>query len=549
MELVTSLPPTIATLLEEAMRSERAGQRELARRRYESVLYLLRDGDGPTASAVLRRVARTYIDDGQFDAAIDVAAAAHAVAEALGEDSEIAHAINMTATAHWQRGDLESAERLYRDARVVAVRARDERLQAMIAQNLGTIANMRGDLAGALEHYGASLATYRALGDADQYLGLVLNNMGMAFAHLEQWEQAETTFDEALLHCESMGDAASRRMVQVNLTSMWIARRDFLRAEELCRAVLPAAVEADDQRALGETYKHLGIIARTHGRHGEAEERLADAYTNAMGREDLLLAAETAREQAELYETMGRNRDTLQSLSLSHRLFTKLRAERNLADLATHVDRLEGRFYDLVRRWAHTIESKDEYTLNHCERVADYACALARDVGYDEMTMFWFRMGAVLHDVGKVVVPSEILNNPGPLTADERVLMERHAAAGAELLRDIDFPWDVLPMVRGHHERWDGTGYPDKLAGDAIPLAARITCVADVFDALTTDRPYRPAYSRDEAIAMMREDSGRHFDPELLERFERIMSRFKPRRHLNEGRSTRDVRRPGLTAN
>src|SRR5205823_7633796 len=127
--------------------------------------------------------------------------------------------------------------------------------------------------------------------------------------------------------------------------------------------------------------------------------------------------------------------------------FTQLRAQRNLADVAAHVARLESRFYDVVRRWAQTIESKDAYTLNHCERVADYACALARDVGFDDMTLFWFRMGAVLHDVGKIVVPSEILNKPGPLDADERAVMERHAAAGSDLLCNIDFPWDILPMI------------------------------------------------------------------------------------------------------
>ena len=117
---------------------------------------------------------------------------------------------------------------------------------------------------------------------------------------------------------------------------------------------------------------------------------------------------------------MGKNRETLQSLSLSHRLFTKLRAQRNLADVKRRVGRLETRFYDVVTRWAHNIESKDAYTLGHCERVADYSCALARDVGFDEMTMFWFRIGALLHDVGKIVVPSEILNKPGPLSAEER---------------------------------------------------------------------------------------------------------------------------------
>jgi putative nucleotidyltransferase with HDIG domain len=155
--------------------------------------------------------------------------------------------------------------------------------------------------------------------------------------------------------------------------------------------------------------------------------------------------------------------------------------------------------------------------------VADYACALARDVGFDDITMFWFRIGALLHDVGKIVVPIEILNKPGRFTPEEREIMERHAPAGAELLADIDFPWDILPMVRGHHERWDGTGYPDKLAGENIALSARITCLADVFDALTTDRPYRPGFTRDEALKMMAADSGKLFDPELFVHFDRVI--------------------------
>jgi putative nucleotidyltransferase with HDIG domain len=224
---------------------------------------------------------------------------------------------------------------------------------------------------------------------------------------------------------------------------------------------------------------------------------------------------------------MGKNRETLQSLSLSHRLFTQLRAQRNLADVKRRVSRLETRFYDVVTRWAHNIESKDAYTLGHCERVADYSCALARDIGFDEMTMFWFRIGALLHDVGKIVVPSEILNKPGPLSTEERRVMERHAAAGSDLLGDIEFPWDILPLVRGHHERWDGRGYPDRLAGDDIALSARIVCIADVFDALTTDRPYRRAFTLDEALTMMTKDVGAMFDPEIFPRFERVIRTMK----------------------
>ena len=102
--------------------------------------------------------------------------------------------------------------------------------------------------------------------------------------------------------------------------------------------------------------------------------------------------------------------------------------------------------------------------------------------------------------------------------------MERHPVAGVELLRDVEFPWDVIPMIRGHHERWDGHGYPDGLSGESIPLAARILCVADVFDALTTHRPYRRAFETPDALRLMEADAGRQFDPAILARFLRIMS-------------------------
>jgi putative nucleotidyltransferase with HDIG domain len=536
-------PHPLAVLLDQAQAAERAGRREIARRRYENVLFLLGREDGAHASAILRRIARTYVDDGEYDAAMDCAAAARAVSEALGETSGVAHAINIIAVAHWQRSDLEAAESLYKQALEVAHDARDDRLEAMIHQNLGIIANMRGDLTAALGYYSVSLETYRSIGDASQYVGLVLNNMGMAYTQLERWTEAQSAFRDALTSCDAAGDLASRRMVNVNLTDMWLAKGDVSRARDLTQTVFVEATKADDQRAIGESHKHLGIIARERRDLSEAERQLQAAYDNAMAREDLLLAAETAREQAELYEMLGRNRDTLNALTASHRLFTKLRAERSLADLARRVDRLESRFYNVVRRWAQTIESKDAYTLGHCERVAEYACALARDVGIDDMTMFWFRIGAVLHDVGKTAVPSEILNKPGPLTPDERAVMETHAAIGSDLLKEIEFPWDVLPVIRSHHERWDGGGYPDRLAGDAIPLAARITCVADVYDALTTDRPYRKGFSRNEAFDMMRADAGRAFDPDLIPRFERVMRMVNPLLRPTPAHSMRPVRR------
>jgi len=523
----SALAPAVAALIEEAQRSERAGQREIARRKYETALYLLRPGDGATATAIVRRIARAYIDDGQSDAALDCLAAALGMSECLDETSGRAHALNLMAISHVLRGGLEEAESLYAAALAEATAAHDEHLMAMIAQNLGIIASMRGDLVAALDHYASSLVTYRTAG-LSEYLGPVLNNMGMAYTRLERLDEAQAAYDEAVIHCAAAGDAPHRLLALANSTDLWIARGDVDRAAALCQTVLGEATAAGDQRALAETHKQLGVIARMRGDLAESDKQLATAYDNAMRREDLLLAAETVSEQAELFERMGKNRETLQALSLSHNLFTKLRAQRNLADLKKRIGRLETRFYDVVISWAQTIESKDVYTRGHCERVAEYACALARDVGFDDITMFWFRIGALLHDVGKVSVPSEILNKPGRLTDEERTIMEGHAAAGSELLRDIDFPWDVLPLVRGHHERWDGKGYPDKLAGEDISLSARIVCVADVFDALTTDRPYRRGFTHDQALSMMAADTGTMFDPDLFPRFARIIRAQAP---------------------
>jgi HD-GYP domain-containing protein (c-di-GMP phosphodiesterase class II) len=151
---------------------------------------------------------------------------------------------------------------------------------------------------------------------------------------------------------------------------------------------------------------------------------------------------------------------------------------------------------------------------------------LARDVGMDEHTLLWFRMGALLHDVGKIDVPQEILNKPSALTEEELAVMREHPARGEALMAGIGFPWDIRPMIRHHHERWDGRGYPDRLAGAQIPRAARILCIADVFDALTTTRSYRKAYSPGVAAQLMWGDAGTMFDPVLLGIFlERTLKR------------------------
>lgn len=209
-------------------------------------------------------------------------------------------------------------------------------------------------------------------------------------------------------------------------------------------------------------------------------------------------------------------------------MFQRIHARDGRRDSVHQTEAPEAPLYAAAARWARTIESKDAFSGGHCERVAYYASMLAYELGFDDPALSCFRLGAVLHDVGKVAVPSEILNKPGRLTREERDIVEQHPAVGAELLSGTGFSREILPMVRSHHERWDGTGYPDRLAGEDIPLSARVICVADVYDALTTDRSYRRAFTREQAIAIMKADRELAFDPTVFDRFERLIRRPVP---------------------
>jgi putative nucleotidyltransferase with HDIG domain len=180
-----------------------------------------------------------------------------------------------------------------------------------------------------------------------------------------------------------------------------------------------------------------------------------------------------------------------------------------------------------IRALAMAIDAKDQVTHGHIRRVQVYAVGLAEALGVsDELTLKGIEAGALLHDTGKIAVPEHILNKPGKLSAQEYEKMKTHVTIGADILSGIDFPYPVIPLVRHHHENWDGTGYPDRLAGQAIPLGARILSVVDCFDALTSDRPYRRALSTEQALDILRERSGTMYDPHVVEKFIEIYPRL-----------------------
>jgi diguanylate cyclase (GGDEF)-like protein/putative nucleotidyltransferase with HDIG domain len=185
-----------------------------------------------------------------------------------------------------------------------------------------------------------------------------------------------------------------------------------------------------------------------------------------------------------------------------------------------HIGELNKLYLQTVEALASAVDAKDRYTHGHIRRVQAYAAKLAIYLGIDDpKQLLAIQAGALLHDIGKIAIPEYILNKPTVLTETEYDKMKIHPVVGANMLSTIEFPFPLVPIVKSHHERWDGNGYPDRLKGDEIPLNARILALVDCYDALTTNRPYRSPMARGEVIEFFRRESGRAYDPAIVRAF------------------------------
>ncbi|MDZ4131908.1 MAG: HD domain-containing protein, partial [Dethiobacteria bacterium] len=228
----------------------------------------------------------------------------------------------------------------------------------------------------------------------------------------------------------------------------------------------------------------LGVLEVYHRTVQEPDEEWLE-YLQALARQTAI-----AIDSAELFQSMeSANLDLLQAYDAT----------------------LEG--------WAHALDLKDEETEEHSKRVTEMTLTIARKMNFKVEDLPHVRRGALLHDIGKMGIPDAILLKPGPLTDEEWVIMRKHPVYAFEMLAPIDYLRPALEIPYCHHEKFDGTGYPRGLKGKVIPLAACIFAVADVYDALTSDRPYREAWSIEKTLQLIKEASGKHFDPEVVEVF------------------------------
>jgi putative nucleotidyltransferase with HDIG domain len=467
-----------------------------------AILAAERDGERGILAEALRRLGVVHHHRDQPETARALCQRSYETGLEIGDAVLAAEALNALAGFDFESGSIEAArEKFYRALELGGASAE---LRGRTEQNLGILANIQGALAQALSHYQRSLGAFESIGD-ERGCAIAYHNLGMVSADRELWDDADRYFRRSLEIVEAIGDIHLQGLGLLNHAEVHLARQRYEQARLNAEAALAIFDRLGARLDKSDAYKVIGRVYRETGRHSLAESRLRSAVDMAVSTGSILSEAEASRELALLYQSMGRNQESLRLLNAAHRLFSRLDARVDLVDVSTKVSRLEETYFAVVREWGQSIESSDSYTFGHCERVAGYALALARELGLDEEQQTTIRIGAYLHDLGKVRVPHEVLNKPSALTPEEFRVIQMHPLWGLELLATVDFPWDIKPIIRWHHEKYDGSGYPDRLRGEEIPLSAQIICIVDVYDALNTTRSYRAALSPTEALAKMQE--------------------------------------------
>lgn len=485
-------------LLMEARREEESGAISAAVSRYGAAIAVASDDrELAVLAEALRRLAIVLHRRDETERAWELSRESYRVACELGSDVLAAEALNTIGVMHLGAGAVEDARRSFLKA--IRIGSPSRELRARAEQNLGILANIQGDLEEALTWYQRSLEAYKECGD-DHGRAIAYHNLGMISLDAGATPYAETYFRHALELADDTGDLFLQGLCLVSMAELDVGRQRFESARELAEDAISRFERIGAGGAKADAYRVLGMMYRESGRPVQAEARLRTAVSLASASHSAMPEAESLRELALLYQSTGRDQPALRTLHAAYGLFRKLQARPELVRVGGKVAEIEASYREVVRNWGRSIECSDAPTFGHCERVAQNALATARELQLGEELETTILLGGYLHDVGKIRIPAEVLTKDGPLTSEEQALVRMHPLWGVDLLANIEFPWDIKGIVRWHHERLDGTGYPDRLTGSAIPIGAQIVGLWDDYDTLTVTRDPAAALSPQAAI-------------------------------------------------
>jgi len=501
---------------------------------YQLVLDICRASDRLAIKAdTLTQIGQLLGKHGDYDRALGFHQRAIGAFRRLNDTVGLCKALRNLGVIYVELGEFEEAQVTYDEAIMLASQANEETLYADLVNNLGTILNMKGDWEKALDLYRESLGIYRS-GNEIRKAAYTMNNLAITYADRGMIEEALQYFVEAGDIAEEIKDGSLGLIVHINLADIYLKVRELELAKIHCK--LAEAYFRENGVTNGhlvETLTTAGKIAFRELQFERALQYFNDAVHLAGDIGTRFQEAEVLFQRGTLFDSMGKHFEALADLEQAYKLFTQAQAEGKKSRTKEAIGSIEELYLKVFDSMAQKVDAKDEYTKGHSDRVASFALLLARELGMETASLKTIVAGALLHDIGKVEVDDAVLKKSGQLTELEYKEIQRHCEYGVQLLADKEFPWDVKPLIRHHHEKLDGSGYPQGLRGDEIPLGARIIGVADVFDALTSDRVYRQAFTPEKALSIMRDDVGRMFDPVLFERFEQIVHDGRADRIIN----------------
>lgn len=451
----------------------------------------------------------------------------------LDDSIGLCKALRNLGVIYLELGEFDEAEITYSEAIDIAEISCDELLYADLVNNLGAIMNMKGNWRKALDYYRESLNIYKS-SDEIRKSAYTKNNIGITLTEQGLIDEAFEYFKKAYKIATDIKDASLTLIVDINLANLYLKRGNSQNAKNHCRAAEHYLIQVDFTNGnFVETQKIAGKIAL----HEKDYESSLNYFDNALdvSREigTQFLEAEVLFERGTLYRLMNRPFDALNDLENSYHIYTSINAEGKKEKTETVINSIEQLYLDIFNSLANDIDKKDIYTKGHSDRVASFALLLGKELGLKSYMLKTLVASALLHDIGKIKIDDSILKKDGKLTDSEYAAIKKHPEFGVELLRGKEFPWDVKPSVLHHHERIDGMGYPLGLKGEDIPIGARILCVVDVFDALTSNRVYRKAFTTEKAISIMQEDSGKAFDSVILTCFVNLIRAGKAESVIN----------------
>ena len=504
------------------------GKLDKAIEEYQKILEFCRDSDQLEFKAeTFTQIGQLLCKQGDHERALGYVQRATGAYRRLNNKVGMCKALRNLGVIYVELGEFEEAVITYEEAIDVAKDIEERVLYADLVNNLGAILNMRGHWKQALDHYQKSLAVYKEH-DEVRKSAYTMNNVGITLADQGMSEEAFEYFREASETAWVIEDASLALIVDINLTDLYVKTGQLENAKEHCRRAEEYLLTSDLRNShLIEIKKLAGSIARGEGDLKTALKYFNESYDLCKEIGTRFLEAEVLLERGTLLSAISRNLDALNDLEASYQIYCNVKAEGKREETVEIIGSIEKLYLEIFDSMGREVDHKDAYTKGHSDRVASLALLLAKELGLRGNVIKTIVAGALLHDIGKVKIDDAVLKKAGRLTDEEFDHIKKHPEFGVDLLRGKEFPWDVKPLILHHHEKIDGSGYPLGLKGEDIPLGARIIGIADVFDALTSDRVYRSAYSAEKALEIMFKDSGKMFDPVLLKCFMGMVSSGK----------------------